>query len=84
VSTQEYTYTVVFEPAEEGGYIATCPALSGLTTQGETLEEARAMAIEAIEGYLEVLREEGRPIPPSETPPAGPVKEKITVQLTAA
>jgi predicted RNase H-like HicB family nuclease len=35
-----YEYTVIFEPAEEGGYLAHVPALNGLTTEGETLEEA--------------------------------------------
>jgi hypothetical protein len=25
----EYSYTVLFEPAEEGGYVAFCPALQG-------------------------------------------------------
>jgi hypothetical protein len=29
----EYNYTVLFEPAEEGGYVVTCPALLGLVTR---------------------------------------------------
>lgn len=29
-SLEEYNYTVLFEPAEEGGYIVKCPALSRL------------------------------------------------------
>ena len=32
-SRNEYQYTVYFEPAEEGGYIVTCPALPGLVTE---------------------------------------------------
>jgi predicted RNase H-like HicB family nuclease len=52
-----YRYTVIFEPAEEGGYCVFVPALNGLATQGETLEEAREMAREAIEGYLETLKD---------------------------
>jgi predicted RNase H-like HicB family nuclease len=40
----EFRYTAVFEPAEEGGYVVTFPAIPGLGTQGETLDEARAMA----------------------------------------
>lgn len=60
------TYTVVFEPAEEGGYVVNVPYL-GIATQGETLEEGRAMAIEAITLYLECLVEDGLPIP--EEPP---------------
>lgn len=64
VTTREYTYTAVFEPAEEGGYVVTFPALPGCATQGETLDEARAMAADALRGYLEILLEEGRPLPP--------------------
>lgn len=59
----QYAYTVLFEPdPEEGGYVATVPAL-GIATQGETLEEARRMAQEAISGYLEGLLQEGQTVP---------------------
>ena len=58
-----HNYTVLFEPAEEGGYVVTCPALPGLVTEGDTLEEARAMAVDAIHAYLESLRKDGQPIP---------------------
>ena len=40
----EYSHTVLFEPAEEGSFVVICPALPGLVTVGDTLEEARAMA----------------------------------------
>ena len=63
ITTRSYTFTVVFEPAEEGGYMVTCPALPGLVTEGDTLEEARRMAADAIHGYLESLKELGRPLP---------------------
>jgi antitoxin HicB len=79
--TREYSYTVVFEPAEEGGYTVTCPALPGLVTEGDTLEEARAMAADAILGYLELLREDGHPIPVEYEPEAEPIRETIKVQL---
>ena len=59
----EYRYTVLFEPAEEGGFVVTCPALPGLVTEGDTLEEARAMAEDAIRGYIESLRKDHLPIP---------------------
>ncbi len=74
-----HNYTVLFEPAEEGGYIVSCPALPGLHTQGDTLDEARSMAKEAILGYLEVLKKDGRPIPANVELKAEPVKETITV-----
>jgi predicted RNA binding protein YcfA (HicA-like mRNA interferase family) len=47
VTAHQYRYTVLFEPAEEGGYVVTCPSLPGLVTEGDTLQEARANAAEA-------------------------------------
>ena len=58
-----YTYTVLFEPAAEGGYTVTVPMLPGVITEGDTLEEARERAREAIRGYLRVLRKHREPIP---------------------
>ncbi|MEO8050056.1 MAG: type II toxin-antitoxin system HicB family antitoxin [Acidobacteriota bacterium] len=73
----EYSYTVLFEPAEEGGFVVTCPALPGLVTEGATLEEARAMAEDAIRGYIESLRKDRLPIPTDKAP----VKEAIRVMV---
>lgn len=83
-SGQEYQYTVLFEPAEEGGYVATCPALPGLVTEGDTLDEARIMAADAIRAYLESLRKDGQPIPPDKKLAADPVKEEIRIALEPA
>ena len=60
---KRFNYTVFFEPAEEGGYVAHVPALPGLWTQGETLAEARDMVRQAIAGYIEGLLKSGDPIP---------------------
>ena len=79
-----YNFTVLFKPAEEGGYVVTCPALPGLVTEGDTLEEARTMAADAIRGYLESLRKDGQPIPTDKAIPAEPRKENISVALDAA
>ncbi len=80
----EYNFTVLFEPAQEGGYVVTCPALPGLVSEGETLQEAREMAKEAIVGYLESLRKDGLPIPTDPQSLPTPVKEEITVSLETA
>lgn len=56
-------YTVIFEPAVEGGYIASVPALPGCATQAETFEQAVVMIKDAISGYLSVLKDEGQEIP---------------------
>jgi antitoxin HicB len=71
----EYSYTVLFEPADEGGFVVTCPALPGLVTEGDTMEEARAMAQDAIRAYIESLRKDHLPIPSDKLP----VKEEIRV-----
>lgn len=48
-------FNVIIEPAEEGGFNVTVPALDGCFTQGETEEEALENAKEAIFCYLEGL-----------------------------
>ena len=70
----KYTFTMLFEPAEEGGFVVTCPALPGLVTEGDTLEEARLMAEDALRGYLESLREDGLSIPPNTTLMTEPIE----------
>ena len=62
------TYTFVFNPEPEGGYTVTCPALPGLVTYGESLDEARAMARDAMEGLIEVMLENGETAPESDAP----------------
>jgi len=56
-------YTVIFEPAEEGGFVVHVPALPGCHTQGETLDEAYKMAQDAILGYIETLQSLKEEIP---------------------
>lgn len=51
--------TIIIHPAEEGGYWTEVPALDGIVSQGETLEEAIAMTKDAIEGVVESLRAHG-------------------------
>ncbi len=58
-----YSYTVLFEPADEGGYIVHVPALPGCVTQGETFEEAHAMAADVIRLYIETLKDSGDDVP---------------------
>ena len=55
--------TVILEPAEEGGYVVTSPDLPGLVTEGDTWEEAKDMAQDAVYGYLEALAKDGVSIP---------------------
>lgn len=57
------TYRIVLVPEAVGGFSVLVPALPGCLTQGETRDEAIAMAREAIELHLESLREQGAPLP---------------------
>lgn len=79
--TLEVSFTVLFEPAEEGGYVVTVPALPGCVTEGDTLEEAQAMAKEAILAYIESLRKDDQPIPADVSLELEPRKEKISVSF---
>ncbi|NCO36128.1 MAG: HicB family protein [Armatimonadetes bacterium CG2_30_59_28] len=56
-------YSVVLHEAEEGGYWAEVPALSGCFSQGETVEQAMRNIRSAIVSHLAALTEDHRPIP---------------------
>ncbi|MCP5108754.1 MAG: type II toxin-antitoxin system HicB family antitoxin [bacterium] len=56
-------YRVLLREEAEGGYTVLVPSLPGCVTYGDTIDEAVAMAKEAIELYLESLHEQGEPIP---------------------
>lgn len=57
------SYSVYYEQAPEGGYVAFVPALPGCHTQGETLEATERNVKEAIALYLESLVAHGEAIP---------------------
>ena len=61
-----YKFPFIIEK-DEGGFFAECPALQGCSTQGDTREEAVANIKEAIECYLEDMRESNEEIPEPET-----------------
>ena len=48
--------TAVFQAAEEGGYIAFIEELPGVNTQGDTLNEAKANLLEAMELVMDTRR----------------------------
>jgi predicted RNase H-like HicB family nuclease len=61
--SKAFSYSVFYEKAREGGYVAFVPALPGCHTQGETLEETERNVKEAIALYLESLAAHGEAIP---------------------
>ena len=56
-------YKIMLKPEPEGGFTVVVPSLPGCITYGSTLTEAKAMAKEAIELYLESLTAHNEYIP---------------------
>ena len=72
-------FTVVFEKASEGGYVARVPSLPGCMTQGETLEETESMVRDAIQAYCVSLKKHGQPLPEA----VQEVVESVSVTIPA-
>lgn len=56
-------YLVVFEKALDGSIWARVPDLDGCYSCGDNIEEAKQNIKDAINLYLEDLKEEGKPAP---------------------
>ena len=63
----QYNYTVIVERDEDDMYVASCPALQGCYTQGETYEEAMENIKDAIRLHIHAREDLGEPIPIEET-----------------
>lgn len=57
-------YLYIIEQASDGSFSAYVPDLPGCTTSADTHEELRVNVREAVATYLDVLKEDGQPIPP--------------------
>lgn len=66
MSLGEREYEVILVAQPEGGFTVSVPELPDVVTEGETREEALTMARDAIEGYLETMRDLGWSVAPSE------------------
>jgi predicted RNase H-like HicB family nuclease len=79
---KSYIYTVrldYFDADGGEGYTVTVPALPGCVTWGRTVDEAFAIAREAIEGHLLALAEQGQPIPEEDV--RTPLQTRVEIQL---
>lgn len=56
-------YKILLRKEPEGGYTVTVPSLEGCVTFGDSVEDAIKNAKEAIELYIETLKEFNEPIP---------------------
>lgn len=61
-------YPAVFHPEDDGGYVIDFPDLLGCVTEGDTLEEAIAMAEDALGIYLYTVKDNKEPFPTSSNP----------------
>jgi antitoxin HicB len=70
-----YSFSVILEPQEGGGFTVLVPALPEVITEGDTEQEALTNAEEAIRAVLDYRRDHGLPIPSD----AHPEIRRVTV-----
>lgn len=58
-----YTFAAVFTKEADGGYSVRFPQLDGCYTQGDSFEEARRMAVDAMSLHLYGMERDGEAIP---------------------
>ncbi len=56
-------YTITLRKEPEGGFTVTVPSLPGCVTYGKDLDDAKKMAQEAIELYIESLEHHDEEVP---------------------
>ena len=60
-------YLYLIEQAADGGYSAYVPDLPGCTTSGDSAADVKRNIKDAVDTYLDVLREDGQPLPEPST-----------------
>jgi antitoxin HicB len=66
--TASYSYSVILEPQEGGGFTVLVPALPEVVTEGDNEQEALANAEEAIRAIIEYRQEQGIALPSDALP----------------
>ena len=56
---QKLQFNVVFRPEKEGGFTALVPLLPGCVSYGKTLDKAKKMITDAIDGYIFSMKKRG-------------------------
>lgn len=59
-----YKLPLVLEPQPEGGYTVTCPLITELISEGDTVQEALSNVADALAAVLEAYEDLNRPLPP--------------------
>jgi predicted RNase H-like HicB family nuclease len=60
---KSYIFRIELDREDDGRWSAVVPALPGCAAWGHTAEEALSAVREAADAYVEVLIEDGRPVP---------------------
>lgn len=75
IMAENYSFSVILEPQEGGGFTVLVPALPEVVTEGDDEKEALTNAEEAIRAILEYRRDNGIAIPAD----AYPEVRRVTV-----
>ena len=73
--TASYSYSVILEPQEGGGFTVLVPALPEVVSEGDNEQEALANVEEAIRAVLAYRRDQGMTLPSD----AHPEIRRVTV-----
>ena len=60
-------YVAIIHKGPESDFGVSFPDFPGCITAGRTLDEAKALALEALTGHIGVMREAGEPVPAPST-----------------
>lgn len=59
-----YKLPIEIEPLDEGGFLAVCAILQGCHAEGETVADAIENVEDVARNLIELMREDGIPLPP--------------------
>lgn len=78
-TSEEHSFTVLYEPLQSGGYQITVPLLPGLVSYGRNIEEAKLMARDAIRCHIEGLQKQHEQIPTERSL----LQERLTISFAS-
>lgn len=78
-----YTYPAIFTAEADGGYSVRFPQLDGCYTQGDTMEDAIRMAVDAMSLHLFGMEEDGEEMPAPSFEALNPDNGELIVPITA-
>jgi antitoxin HicB len=76
-------YPARFDPAEEGGFVVTFRDIPEAVTQGDTEDEAAAMAEDVLVSAMDFYFEDRRPVPAPSRPAKGERKIELPTSVAA-